>query len=52
MQVKAILQSKGTTVHTVPSNARVADAVGMLNKQNIGAVLVVDTDGVLAGILS
>jgi len=52
MQVKAILQSKGTTVHTVPANARVADAIGMLNKHNIGAVVVVDTDGEVAGIIS
>jgi len=52
MQVKAILQSKGTTVHTVPTSALVADAVGMLNKHNIGAVIVVDSGGELAGILS
>src|SRR5207247_10419150 len=39
-------------LHTVPSNARVADAIGMLNKHNIGAVVVVDTDGEVEGILS
>jgi CBS domain-containing protein len=50
MQVKAILQSKGATVHTVPTSA--FDAVGMLNKHNIGAVVVVDSGGEVAGILS
>jgi CBS domain-containing protein len=52
MQVQAILQSKGTAVHSVPANARVRDAVGALNKHNIGAVLVIDTEGRLAGIIS
>jgi CBS domain-containing protein len=52
MQVQNILQSKGTAVHSVPDNARVRDAVGALNKHNIGAVLVVDAEGRLAGIIS
>jgi len=52
MLVQNILQSKGTAVHTVPANARVRDAVGALNKHNIGAVLVVDAEGRLAGIIS
>jgi CBS domain-containing protein len=52
MLVDTILRSKGTTVHTVLANARVSDAVGMLNKHNIGAVVVVDADGGVAGILS
>jgi CBS domain-containing protein len=52
MQVQNILQSKGTAVHSVPANAKVRDAVGALNKHNIGAVLVVDTEGRLAGIIS
>ena len=52
MQVEAILQSKGTVVRTVPDNARVHDAVNMLNKYNIGAVIVTDSDGLVAGIIS
>ena len=52
MQVDAILQSKGTTVYTVRANALVKDAVGALNKYNIGAVVVVDADGEVAGIVS
>src|ERR1700712_4240354 len=52
MQVEAILQSKGTVVRTVPDNARVHDAVDMLNKYNIGAVIVTDSDGQVAGIIS
>jgi CBS domain-containing protein len=52
MQVQAILQSKGTKVYSVPANAQVRDAVGALNKHNIGAVVVVDTDGKLVGIIS
>jgi len=52
MQVKAILQSKGTAVYTVSAGARVADAIAMLNKHNIGAVIVIDADKKLAGIIS
>jgi CBS domain-containing protein len=52
MHVQAILQTKGTKVYSVPANARVSDAIGALNKHNIGAVVVVDTDGKLVGIIS
>ena len=52
MQVRAILQAKGTTVHTVDSGARVADAIRLLNRHNIGAVVVVDAEGEVAGIIS
>jgi CBS domain-containing protein len=52
MQVESILQSKGVAVHTVASHARVADAVRVLNTQRIGAVVVVEEGGEVAGILS
>jgi CBS domain-containing protein len=52
MQVDAILDTKGATVYTVPVHAEVRDAVATLNKYNIGAVVVVDADGEVAGILS
>ena len=52
MLVESILQSKGATVHTVTAGAKVSDAVAALNKYNIGAVIVVDSDGEVAGIIS
>ncbi len=52
MQVDNILQSKGAVVFTVPVTARIADAVKMLNTHRIGAVVVVDANGRVAGILS
>lgn len=52
MQVEAILHTKGTDVHTVPVTASVADAVQTLNTRRIGAVVVVDDAGLVAGILS
>jgi len=52
MLVDTILRSKGMTVFTVRANARVGDAVAELNKHNIGAVIVEDADGGLAGIIS
>lgn len=52
MQVDSILQSKGTEVYTVPVGAPVAEAVRMLNERRIGAVVVTDDAGAVAGILS
>ena len=52
MQVDNILQSKGTEVYTVPTGAPVAAAVRLLNERRIGAVVVTDQAGAVAGILS
>lgn len=52
MHVQAILQAKGSRVYSVPASARVSDAVSALNKHNIGAVIVVDSDGRISGIVS
>jgi CBS domain-containing protein len=52
MQVANILQSKGATVHTVAVTAPISEAVRVLNANKIGAVVVVDGSGHVAGILS
>lgn len=52
MHVETILQSKGSAVHTVTADARISEAVGLLNTHRIGAVVVVDAQGAVAGILS
>lgn len=52
MTVENILSSKGGTVFTVQDDARVSDAVEVLNTQNIGVVVVVDAKGAPTGILS
>ena len=52
MQVENILQSKGNAVHTVRRSARIAEAIGLLNTHRIGAVVVVNAGGEVAGILS
>jgi CBS domain-containing protein len=52
MQVDTILQSKGAAVFTVPARAPIADAVELLNKHRIGAVVVLGDNGAVAGILS
>lgn len=49
MQVDNILQSKGAVVHTVPIDAPVAEAVRLLNERRIGAVVVTDAGGAVAG---
>jgi CBS domain-containing protein len=52
MQVETILQSKGHTVFTVEAGAPLSEAVHILNSKKIGAVVVVDAKGKVAGILS
>jgi CBS domain-containing protein len=52
MQVDNILQSKGAAVFTVAAGAPLSEAVKMLNTHKIGAVVVVDAKGKVAGILS
>ena len=52
MLVENILQTKGVVVHTLPETGTLADAVAMLNRHNIGAVVITDTAGAIIGILS
>jgi CBS domain-containing protein len=52
MHVDMILKSKGTTVYTVTRDASMAEAVRLLNSHKIGALVVVDPAGRVAGILS
>jgi CBS domain-containing protein len=52
MQVETILQSKGRAVHTVSAAATIGEAVELLNTRKIGAVVVTNDAGKVAGILS
>lgn len=52
MLVENILQTKGVIVHTLPETGTLADAVAMLNRHNIGAVVITDAGGAIIGILS
>ena len=51
MQVENILQSKGRAVETVTARTTIAEAVEVLNRHRIGAVVVME-GGRVAGILS
>jgi CBS domain-containing protein len=52
MQVKHILRAKGREVIGIPSDAMLSEAARLLARKRIGAVLVRDEQGSLAGILS
>jgi CBS domain-containing protein len=52
MSVKDILENKGNKIYAVAKTAKLREAITLLNKKNIGVVLVTDSDGKLAGILS
>ena len=41
MLVETILQTKGVVVHTLPETDTLADAVNLLNRHNIGAVVII-----------
>jgi CBS domain-containing protein len=51
MNVQTILSDKGTEVATIGAEATVGDAVKLLGERRIGALPVVDADGVV-GIMS
>lgn len=52
MNVSKILENKGNSVVTVSADAKVSDAITLLNKHNIGALVAVDGQDRVAGILS
>lgn len=52
MKVADILKSKGGDVFSVVNSDSVSEAVTVLNDHNIGAVIVKDAAGSIAGILS
>ena len=52
MQVRHILRDKGREVFTIPSDATLSEAARLLASKRIGAVIVRERDGSLAGILS
>lgn len=52
MGVARILAAKGHKVATVPASAPVADAVQMMARENYGAVVALDHDDTVVGILS
>ncbi|MEI9931044.1 MAG: CBS domain-containing protein [Rhizomicrobium sp.] len=52
MQIKHILVVKGRDIVGIASDATLADAVSLLARKRIGAVIVRDGEGSLTGILS
>lgn len=52
MKVEHILQSKGADVYAVSSATTVKDAIDLLGDKNVGAVVVKDGKGQVAGIFS
>jgi CBS domain-containing protein len=47
-----ILRSKGKAIHSVPAKATVYEALTLMAEKNIGAVLVIEKGGSIAGIFS
>lgn len=52
MQVKHILREKGREVVTIAADATLSEAARLLARKRIGAAVVRDGDGAIAGILS
>jgi CBS domain-containing protein len=52
MQVKHILRNKGRDVVTMDGDAMLSEAARLLSRRRIGALVVMDGNGVVAGILS
>ncbi len=52
MNVAQILKQKGNRIISLPADARVGEAAGVLAAEGIGALLIMDPAGKVAGILS
>ena len=52
MKIKDILKTKGSKVWTIQANQKIHDAVHILITERIGALLVLDEKGGIAGIIS
>jgi len=52
MNVAQILKQKGNRIVSLPADARVGEAAGVLSAEGIGALLIMDRAGKVAGILS
>lgn len=52
MNVETILRNKGDWVATIRPDATIAEAVEMLNRERIGALVVSEADGSVDGVLS
>jgi CBS domain-containing protein len=52
MTIHAILLSKGVTVHSIKPDAILTDAVALLRQHRIGAMLVIEGNNLIVGVLS
>ncbi|MDX1639238.1 MAG: CBS domain-containing protein [Balneolaceae bacterium] len=52
MQVRNILHSKGNTVYSIKPESTVFDAIKLMSEKGIGALLVIDENRDLCGIIS
>jgi CBS domain-containing protein len=52
MKINSILTRKGSEIITIRPERTISDAVALLAKHNIGALVVVDAAGTLKGIIS
>lgn len=52
MLIDTILKDKGNTVETIPDSATLAEAANVLDQKRIGAIVAVDDDENLIGVLS
>lgn len=52
MKLRDVLAAKGSQVYTVQPGQTLQEALGLLTRYRIGALMVVDDDGRAAGILS
>lgn len=52
MNIRDILEHKGDSVDTVAENATIHDAIKELNEKRIGALVVIDSDGGVTGIIT
>ena len=52
MLIAQVIREKGPAVHTLPADATLERAARELNEKRVGALVVLDADGAIVGVLS
>ncbi len=52
MLIDTILKDKGNSVETIPDSVTLAEAANVLDQKRIGAIVAVDSNGDICGVLS
>lgn len=51
-KLKVLFKERGNVVHSISASTQIKDAVGLMNKHHIGALMVINLEGAIEGIFT